>query len=457
MNLKVITTAISLLVLVSSSSASQSEHSPLSSKQKDIRQLLEVTGTREMAMQMTTHMVASFRESMPDIPDAIWTMYIAEMDPDELVTLCIPAYESNFSHEEIRQLLQFYQSSLGKLLLEKQPMIMQECMNAGEQWGKLLNERVSANIKEFYGQDDSAKEQALSTCIESQSGNRYLNQLLTMISHTNDKKQYRAFEAGTIDPTGKMCGLTFGMSMDEVIAIWGKPSGVSINAISHLPEQILHYSASSLHFKNNQLFELSLHNIDFPNVEILEGLTFGMSPEQVATACSNLTSETKGSRIYYHVAEGITMKPHFYSKKSENAERLITVEFSKGNVVKKESAPNGLNSITGEYEIIAFFLSNKDDEDTRIVAHELKGSTLIITKDHIAATNFQGKKLMHIGNSPTVDTASEKDFIFGYFNGDQNADFYIQPEEMDLNGTVRTATCFSCDMSDGSYIILWIE
>jgi hypothetical protein len=67
---------------------------------------LEETGTKDMAMQMMAHMLGSFKEMMPDVPDAMWTMALSEIDPDELIELCIPAYENNFTHEEIKQLLE---------------------------------------------------------------------------------------------------------------------------------------------------------------------------------------------------------------------------------------------------------------------------------------------------------------------------------------------------------------
>lgn len=333
-------------------------------------------------------------------------------------------------------------------------------MQAGEVWGHRLNERVTANIKEYYGEADAPQEQLSSEDTKAQAGTEYYDRLFSMFTQPTGGRKYEAFAAGYIDPTVNMCGLNFGMSMDEVIAVWGLPSGIIMDTTIPLFNQELHYGGSRVSFNNNGLYEVSLHRVDFPDAVILDGIIFGMSPDQIAEACSQLKSEIQGSRTYYEVTDGITMKPHFYSKKSEPTERLITVKFSiaaSKPKTKSESAEIGLDSIIGEHEIIAFDYVKKDEESEKIVAHELKGSTLLITKDQIAATNFQGKKLMHIGKSPAVHTASEEDFIFGYFNGDENADFYIQPEEMDLNGIVQTATCFSCDLSDGSYIILWIE
>ncbi|MDF7823731.1 DUF2059 domain-containing protein [Pontiellaceae bacterium B12227] len=470
MKLRIQETVITLLVLAATSFGSPSKPSLLSTKQEDIRNLLKVTETRELAMQIMTHKISSFRESMSDVPDTIWTLLIAEMDPDELVTLCIPAYENNFSHDEIRQLLAFYQSPLGKLLLEKQPMIIQECINVGEQWAQMANQRFSANPKELYGQDDTARNLEFSAPDLSQVGNDYFNQLLTMISTTEDEMTCNAFKSSQIDPSGKMCGLTFGMSIDQVIAVWGKPTGLSFNTIHRLPEQVLHYRASSLHFKHNKLTELDFHNNNFPDVTIWEGLTFGMNPEQVAAACSNLTSETKGNRIYYDVADGVTMKPHFYQTSKEPEPLLISIELSRKNAetqssphrmrpesFKTQSNPIGLSNILGKHKIIACITSN-EGKDARIPDKELKNSTLNISTNQITAENLLGKKLIHIKDEPAIDSSiSTDDFIVGYFNGNEDDMFFVQPEEIEINGKKKTAICFSCDLNDQSLINIWVE
>ena len=80
---------------------------------------------------------------MPDVPAKMWDEFSAEVDMNELVEMCVPSYERHLTHAEIKELLAFYESPLGKKLVSVQPEIAQECMVAGEKWGRKIAERVN--------------------------------------------------------------------------------------------------------------------------------------------------------------------------------------------------------------------------------------------------------------------------------------------------------------------------
>jgi hypothetical protein len=67
---------------------------------------------------------------------------------EDLVNLIIPIYDRNFTDEEVKQLIIFYSSPVGKKILEKMPPIMQECMQVGKNWGADLYEKVAARLKQ---------------------------------------------------------------------------------------------------------------------------------------------------------------------------------------------------------------------------------------------------------------------------------------------------------------------
>lgn len=61
---------------------------------------------------------------------------------DELVDLYLPIYDKNFTHEEIKALIAFYNTPIGKKYIEKQPIIMEEGMKAGQAWGMKLAQKI---------------------------------------------------------------------------------------------------------------------------------------------------------------------------------------------------------------------------------------------------------------------------------------------------------------------------
>lgn len=109
--------------------------------------LMEVTGAGDIGVQMMNQMIAAFKQGDQQVPDKFWTDFMSEVDPNELVEMCVPSYEKHFTHAEIRELLAFYETPLGKKLIKTQPVIMQECMIAGQEWGRKLGERIAKKLQ----------------------------------------------------------------------------------------------------------------------------------------------------------------------------------------------------------------------------------------------------------------------------------------------------------------------
>ena len=141
-------TWIVLLVLVCVSCTSAAPHSSENSKEQDIRSLMEATGGSQLAMQMMNAVIAQLKPTVPQVPDEFWRRFQESIHPGELVDLCVPIYDRHFSHEDIRGLLAFYSSPLGKKTIRELPGVMQESMAAGQEWGKKVAERVIRELRE---------------------------------------------------------------------------------------------------------------------------------------------------------------------------------------------------------------------------------------------------------------------------------------------------------------------
>ncbi|MFN7971098.1 MAG: DUF2059 domain-containing protein [Acidobacteriota bacterium] len=109
-------------------------------KVKDIRRLMEMTGAGQIGIQVMDRMMVNMKQAMPDVPETFWTEFRAGIHPDELVALAVPVYDKYLTHDEIKQLIAFNESPLGKKVTQVMPQIMQECMGAGEQWGRRIAE-----------------------------------------------------------------------------------------------------------------------------------------------------------------------------------------------------------------------------------------------------------------------------------------------------------------------------
>lgn len=118
-----------------------------SAKRADIKKLMDVTGSGKLGIQVMNQMIGAFKQGKMGVPDKFWEDFMAEINPNELVEMCIPSYEKHFTHAEIKQLLAFYETPLGQKLIRTQPELMQECMIAGQTWGRKLGEKVAKKLE----------------------------------------------------------------------------------------------------------------------------------------------------------------------------------------------------------------------------------------------------------------------------------------------------------------------
>lgn len=117
-------------------------------KSRDIRRLLVLTGAGNLGTQVMDQILRSFRQSHPAVPAKFWDDLRGEMNADQLTQLVVPIYDRHLSHDDVKQLLAFYESPVGRKLIAVQPQIVAESMKAGEEWGRAAAERILQRMKE---------------------------------------------------------------------------------------------------------------------------------------------------------------------------------------------------------------------------------------------------------------------------------------------------------------------
>jgi len=72
------------------------------------------------------------------------------MKYNDMVELMIPVYDRHLTHDEIQGLIQFYQTPLGKRLLETLPQITKDSMAAMIPWAREVTEKVMSEMAEEF-------------------------------------------------------------------------------------------------------------------------------------------------------------------------------------------------------------------------------------------------------------------------------------------------------------------
>ena len=124
--------------------AAQSKIDP--AKEADIRKLLELVGTKAIVSQTMDSMSKSIKplltNSLPPgeyrekLVDLFFAKFTAKADVERLLDLAVPVYDRNFSHQEIRGLIEFYQTPLGQKAIATLPKVTAELQEQGRKWGE---------------------------------------------------------------------------------------------------------------------------------------------------------------------------------------------------------------------------------------------------------------------------------------------------------------------------------
>ena len=107
-------------------------------KEQDIIRLLNITNTKDQAAQMFDLMLPNLMTMAPQVPNAFWTTFRLRLDLDGFVRLMIPIYDKHFTHNDIIELIRFYESPIGRKFLEVTPAFTRDSYLVGEQWGQQM-------------------------------------------------------------------------------------------------------------------------------------------------------------------------------------------------------------------------------------------------------------------------------------------------------------------------------
>jgi hypothetical protein len=110
-------------------------------------QVMEVTGATAAGSQVVDSLMAQIKPAYPTVPEELWVEVSSSFDVDEIIELSIPIYMRNFNESELAELVAFYQSSLGRKVIERMPVVMQESMLAFNGWNRAKAMEVIERLK----------------------------------------------------------------------------------------------------------------------------------------------------------------------------------------------------------------------------------------------------------------------------------------------------------------------
>jgi uncharacterized protein len=140
--------------------AAQTQNSPASTtttdgaakidpaKEADIRRLLDLVGTKALMAQTIDSMGKSMKpiltNSLPPgdyrekVVDLFFAKFSSRLNLQKMLDLAVPIYDKNFSQQEIRGLIEFYQTPLGQKTIATLPKLSAELREEGRKLGEAI-------------------------------------------------------------------------------------------------------------------------------------------------------------------------------------------------------------------------------------------------------------------------------------------------------------------------------
>lgn len=139
--------AISVFVIVSCTVFGQTnpEYS------KTLQKMFDVSGSKENYQAAIDQMFSMFQQQYPEVPAELWGELKTEFNQlslNELTEMLVPVYEKHLTIEDLKELIKFYESPTGKKFAKTTPLIMQETMQIGQQWGIKIGEEFAKKMSE---------------------------------------------------------------------------------------------------------------------------------------------------------------------------------------------------------------------------------------------------------------------------------------------------------------------
>lgn len=132
-------------ISVFSQTSSETEYS------QTLKKMFEVSGSEESYQTAIRQMFSMFKQQYQNVETEQWNEIEKEFlktSLDELTTMLVPVYIKHMTQADLEEIISFYQTPVGKKFAQKTPLIMQESIAIGQQWGMKIGKDFEKKMKE---------------------------------------------------------------------------------------------------------------------------------------------------------------------------------------------------------------------------------------------------------------------------------------------------------------------
>ena len=116
-----------------------------------LKRMFEVSGSEESYRAVIKQMFTMYKQQYSNVDAVVWNDLEKEFlktSLNELTQMLIPVYSKYMTQEDLKELIKFYETPVGNKFAKNTPLIMQESMQIGQQWGMKIGEDFANKMKE---------------------------------------------------------------------------------------------------------------------------------------------------------------------------------------------------------------------------------------------------------------------------------------------------------------------
>lgn len=139
------------LCLWSVADAKAPQNQPSKEYIETLKKMITISGADATFKVMIPQMFAMMKQQLPNVPADFWESAEKEIMKtilDDIVNMLAPVYNKHLTQDDLKGIIQFYETPVGKKMAAAQPYIMSDSMKVGQQWGMQIAMKIQGMLKE---------------------------------------------------------------------------------------------------------------------------------------------------------------------------------------------------------------------------------------------------------------------------------------------------------------------
>tara|TARA_R110002050_G_scaffold191297_1_gene326046 strand:+ start:916 stop:1362 length:447 start_codon:yes stop_codon:yes gene_type:complete len=119
--------------------------------EQTLKKMFKLSGTEQSYQAAVQQMISLFKEQYTEVDPAIWDEFqksFAKTSLNDLTEMLVPVYAKHLTKKDLEELIKFYESPIGKKFAKSTPLITQESMQVGQEWGRKIGQDFVKKMEE---------------------------------------------------------------------------------------------------------------------------------------------------------------------------------------------------------------------------------------------------------------------------------------------------------------------